>query len=72
MHVQDGKKIKIHLNLLFLLVNPTLLCMRLLTTSSSTCDSRMGLEGFRQSCLIICPSPRRQEGKREVGVDPLL
>lgn len=62
MHVQDGKKIKIHLNLLFLLVNPTLLRMQLVSTSSSTmCDSGMGLEG-----LIVCPSPRRQEGKREV------
>lgn len=62
MHVQDGKKIKIHLNLLFLLVNPTLLRMQLASTSSSTmCDSGMGLEG-----LIVWPSPRRQEGKREV------
>lgn len=32
MHVQDRKKIKIHLNLLFLLVTPILLHMQLAST----------------------------------------
>lgn len=31
-----------------------------------------GTSCVEQSCLIAWPSPRRQEGKREVGFDPLL
>lgn len=64
MHVQDRKKIKIHLNLLFLLVTPILLRMQLASTQSSkNCDCRMGSDAFKAVWLLVPPP----EGRRGNG-----